>query len=50
MADISLYDHVIVNDDLSEAIAMVKAVILAKRSRGRRGFSGHPLPEIVSSE
>jgi len=47
MTDISLYDHLIVNDHLSEAIAMVKAVILAERSRERRAFSGSPLPEIV---
>ncbi len=47
MADISRYDHLIVNDQLDEAIEMVKGVILAERSRGRRTFSGLPLPEII---
>ena len=47
MADISQYDHLIVNDDLNEAITMVKAVILADRSRQRRSFSGDHLPEII---
>jgi guanylate kinase len=47
MADISRYDHLIVNDELDEAIEMVKGVILAERSRGRRAFSGFPLPETI---
>ena len=50
MADTSHYDHVIVNDDLENAIALVKAVILSERSRGRRGFSGQPLPEILPAD
>jgi len=47
MADIGRYDHLIVNDELSEATTMVKAVVLAERSRIRRAFSGRSLPEIV---
>ena len=47
MADISRYDHLIVNDKLDETIEMVKSVILAERSRGRRAFSGLPLPETI---
>jgi guanylate kinase len=46
MASLEMYDHVIINDALPEAIEMVKAVILAERSRARRNRSGQPLPEF----
>lgn len=45
MDSINLYDHLIVNDNLAEAIEMVKAVILAERSRAGKNLSGsliHP--------
>lgn len=50
MVDTSSYDHVIVNDDLDEAVSLVKAVILSERSRNRRGFSGLALPEILPAD
>ncbi|MEN8142087.1 MAG: guanylate kinase [Thermodesulfobacteriota bacterium] len=40
MDSIDLYDHLIVNDKLAEAIEMVKAVILAERSRAGKNLSG----------
>ena len=40
------YDHRISNDNLDEAVEMVKAVILAARSHSGRGRSGGPLPEF----
>ena len=40
------YDHRIVNDQLAEAVEMVKAVVLAARSRAGRSRSGQPLPEF----
>jgi guanylate kinase len=46
LASLEMYDHVIINDALTEAIEMVKAVILAERSRARRNRSGLPLPEF----
>ncbi|MEW6429024.1 MAG: guanylate kinase [Thermodesulfobacteriota bacterium] len=42
MAEIHLYDHLVVNDDLGEAVTMVRAVVLARRSRGRRSYGGGP--------
>lgn len=42
------YDHRIINDKLDEAVEMVKAVILAARSRSGRGWNGEPLPEFSS--
>ncbi len=39
----SRYDHVIVNDDLDRAVAMVEAVILARRSQYRRGYDNTPI-------
>lgn len=41
------YDHRIINDRLAEAVEMVKAVILAARSRCGRGRNGEPLPEFA---
>ncbi|MCK4838656.1 MAG: guanylate kinase [Desulfobulbaceae bacterium] len=49
MASLDLYDHVIINDELDEAIEMVKAVILAARSRAKRNRSGLPVPEFIGS-
>ncbi|HSH14078.1 MAG TPA: guanylate kinase [Desulfurivibrionaceae bacterium] len=40
------YDHRIINAKLDEAVEMVKAVILAARSRTDRGWNGEPLPEF----
>lgn len=42
------YDHRIINDQLEEAVEMVKAVILAARSRSGRDRSGRPLPEFAT--
>jgi len=39
----SRYDHIVVNDDLDQAVAMVQAVILARRSQYRRGYDNTPL-------
>lgn len=49
MASLDMYDHVIINDELDEAIEMVKAVILAARSRAKRNRSGAPVPEFLST-
>jgi guanylate kinase len=43
------YDHRIINDQLEEAVEMVKAVILAARSHCGRGRNGDPLPEFPDS-
>lgn len=47
MASMAMYDHIIINDKLDEAIEMVKAVILAIRSRSKRDRSGAPLPKFM---
>ena len=39
------YDHIIVNDNLAEAVDMLRAVVLAKRSRDRRVADGMPISE-----
>ena len=49
MASLAMYDHVIINDELDEAIEMVKAVILAARSRAKRNRSGAPVPEFMGN-
>jgi guanylate kinase len=49
MASLDLYDHVIINDELDEAVEMVKAVILAARSRAKRNRSGVPVPEFMAN-
>ncbi len=46
LESIDLYDHLIVNDNLAEAIEMVKAVILAERSRTRKDLSGSSILPI----
>lgn len=46
MDSMDLYDHLIINDTLSEAIEMVKAVILAERSRARKDHSGSPITPL----
>lgn len=46
MASLDMYEHVIINDNLDEAIEMVKAVILAERSHARRNRSGSPVPDF----
>jgi guanylate kinase len=43
MAEAHWYDYLIVNDDLDAASAMLKAVILAERCRGRRTADGVPV-------
>ncbi len=37
------YQYLIVNGELEEATAMLKAVILAERARGHRDYSGKPI-------
>jgi guanylate kinase len=46
MAGMAGYDHVIVNDQLDEALEMVRAVILAERSRARRNRAGAPIAAL----
>lgn len=43
MQDVTLYDHVIVNDRIDHAVDMLRAVILAERSKNRRGANGEPI-------
>jgi guanylate kinase len=40
------YDYVIVNDAVDNAVAVLKSIIIAERSRKRRGLSGAPLKLI----
>jgi guanylate kinase len=37
------YEYVIVNEDVDQAVEVLKAIITAERSRKRRGLSGEPL-------
>jgi len=37
-----IYDFIIVNDDLIEAVEIMKSIIIAKRASGRRGLNGEP--------
>ena len=37
------YDYLVINDDLEEAAATLKAVLIAERSRGHRLPSGEPI-------
>ncbi len=43
MADVDLYDYVVMNDDLDTAARMLESIILAMRAKNRRGLSGTPL-------
>lgn len=43
MADVGLYDYVVMNDDLDTAARMLEAIILAMRAKNRRQISGAPL-------
>ncbi len=43
LAALGLYDYVIVNDEVSQAQALLAALILERRARGRRGYDGRPL-------
>ncbi len=40
---ISMYDYVVVNDDLDQAVTMLSAIIIAERCRSRRDADGTPL-------
>lgn len=41
--EVALYDHVIINDSVEKAVAMLRAVILAERSKNRRDADGKPI-------
>ncbi len=43
MADVDLYDYVVMNDDLDTAARMLESIILAMRANNRRGLNGTPL-------
>jgi guanylate kinase len=43
MKSIGHYDFVIVNDIVDQAVEVLKSIIIAERSRKRRGISGQPL-------
>lgn len=43
MADVDLYDFVVINDDLDSAARLLEAIILAMRAKNRRTISGKPL-------
>ncbi|MGV1098464.1 guanylate kinase [Thiovibrio sp. JS02] len=43
MEDAALYDYLVVNDRLEEAVEMLAAVILAERCRARRNAAGLPI-------
>ena len=47
--DADLYDYIVINDNLQEAIALVRAIIIEKRVKNRRGADGNPLilPELM---
>ncbi len=46
MKSIGHYDYVIVNDTVDRAVEVLKSIIIAERSRTRRGISGEPLPPV----
>jgi len=43
MKSIGQYDYVIVNDTVDQAVEVLKSIIIAERSKKRRGMSGEPL-------
>jgi guanylate kinase len=43
MKSIGRYDYVIINDTVERAVKVMKSIIIAERSRKRRGLSGEPL-------
>lgn len=43
LKSLELYDYVIVNDKVDQAVEVLKAIIIAERSKKRRGLSGEPL-------
>jgi guanylate kinase len=43
MQSIGNYDYVIVNDTLERAVEVIQSIIIAERSRNRRGLAGEPL-------
>jgi guanylate kinase len=43
MKSIDHYDYIIVNDIVDQAVEVLKSIIIAERSRRRRGISGEPL-------
>ena len=43
MADLELYDYVVVNDVVENAAEILRSIIIAERSRKRRSATGSPL-------
>ncbi len=43
MKDAELYDYVIINDDISTAVDVLRAIIIEKRCKNRRAPNGTPL-------
>lgn len=41
------YDYLVVNENLDEAVRLVKAIILAERAKSRRLISGLPIQSMV---
>ncbi len=46
MKSLNQYDYVIVNDTVTEAVEVLKSIIIAERSRKRRSLAGVPLKLI----
>lgn len=46
MKSLNQYDYVIVNETVTEAVEVLKSIIIAERSRKRRSLSGVPLKLI----
>ncbi len=44
------FDHIIINDDIDQAVDLLKSIILAERSRGRRALDGSPLDLSVFTD
>lgn len=49
MKAIDDFDYLIVNEQLGEAVRLFSGIILATRAKGRRGYTGAPLPGMVSN-